>query len=539
MNNKEIVFGVDARTQLLKGVNTLADAVKVTLGPKGRNVILQKQYGSPVITKDGVSVAKEVKLENTIEDIGAQIIKEVASKTVESAGDGTTTATVLAQEMINEGMKAVAAGMNPMDIKRGMDVAVKLVIKELENMAKPVEEDDAENIATISANNDKEIGSLVAEAVKKVGKEGVISVENASGVDTTLDVVQGMELETGYLAQQFINNFEKGIIEMKEPMVFVTDKKIENLKDLLPILEYANQTTKELFIIAESVEAPALAGLVINKLRGGLKVCAIKAPGYGDSRKQTLQDIATLAGATMVSDETGITFNNMNTSVLGKFESIVCNKDKTTLVGAGGDKQEIENRTALIRSQIENTTSDFEKEKLQNRLAKIVGGVAVIKVGGASDFEVKEKKDRLDDAVCATKAAMEEGVVPGGGVALLRASQSARLKDVTSANNDNAIGRQIVYNATLSPIRTIVKNAGEDGGVVVGDLKKSTNDNEGYNASTGQYVDMIKEGIIDPVKVVRTAIQNAVSVAGLMLTTEVVMGIIPDKNDVQDQEQMM
>lgn len=535
---KDIRFSTEARTELAKGINILADAVKSTLGPKGRNVIIQKEYGQPTITKDGVSVAKAVNLPNNFQDIGAQIIKEVASKTVEAAGDGTTTATVLAQEILNEGMKAIAAGMNPMDVKRGIDAAATAMAIELKASAKPIATTDTLKIATISANSDTVVGKMVADAIDAVTKDGVITVEEARGVETTLEFVKGMQLDKGYTSPYFVTNQDKSLVELDSPLVLITEKPLDSLKQIEPVLEYAVKQNKTLLIIADRMDNQVLTGLVINKLRGALRSCAISAPAFGDHRKQILQDIAILANTQVVCDETGFNFEklNSNPAQLGTIGNAIISQEKTTLVGATGDKQKIEDRIATIRTQIEATTSDYEKEKLQGRLAKLVGGVAVIKVGGSSELEVKEKKDRFDDAISATKAAIEEGVVPGGGVALLRATSV--LDAVEYANSDQKAGIEIIRKAASAPIRTIASNAGVSGDSILSDLKKSTNKNEGYNAATGVFVDMLEAGIIDPVKVVRSALQNAASVAGLTITTEVVIGIIP-KKDEPETEQMM
>ena len=526
---KDIRFSDDARQKMLTGVNTLANAVKATLGPKGRNVVLDKSYGAPRITKDGVSVAKDISLTDKFENMGAQMVREVASKTADLAGDGTTTATVLAQAIITEGMKAVAAGMNPMDLKRGIDKAAESAVSELTKLMKPVAgKEEIAQVATISANGDSSIGAHIAEAMEVVGKEGVITVEEAKGMETTLETVKGMQFDRGYLSPYFVTDSDKMTTELKDPYILLTDKKISNLEQLLPILEPIAQSSRELLIIAEDVEGQALATLVVNKLRGGLKVAAVKAPAFGDRRKSMLEDIAILTDATVISEDHGYTLENLSLELLGTAGSVTLSKDATTVVDGAGDKAKVEARCKQIRQQIEDTTSDYDKEKLQERLAKLAGGVAVIKVGGASEIEVKEKKDRIDDALAATRAAVEEGVVPGGGVALLRCLKV--LDKLETANRDQEVGVDIIRRALEAPIRTIASNAGEDGAVVAGKVKEAKAASEGFNAATGEYTDMLKAGIIDPTKVVRTALQDAASVAGLMITTEVMVTDHPEEN---------
>jgi chaperonin GroEL len=525
---KELKFGTDARSKMLAGVNTLANAVKSTLGPKGRNVVLDKSFGAPRVTKDGVSVAKEITLADKFENMGAQMVREVASKTVDVAGDGTTTATVLAQSIIVEGSKAVAAGMNPMDLKRGIDSAVQTVVSEIARQSKKVNgKEDIIQVATISANGDTTIGAYIADAMEAVGQEGVITVEEAKGLETTLDTVKGMQFDRGYLSPYFVTNPEKMAVEMKDAIILIADRKISNLEQLLPILEPIAQSGRELLIIAEDVEGQALATLVVNKLRGGLKVAAVKAPGFGDRRKAMLEDIATLTGGVVISEDTGMTLENATIEMLGKAGNITITKDATTIVEGNGDKAAIDARSQQIRQQIEATTSDYDREKLQERLAKLVGGVAVIKVGGATEVEVKEKKDRIDDALAATRAAVEEGVVAGGGTALIRCLKA--LESIVPVNQDQKVGIDIIRRTLESPLRTIANNAGEDGAVIAGKVKEATGESSGYNAATGTYEDdMFKAGIIDPAKVVRSALQNAASVAGLMLTTEVMITDAPE-----------
>ena len=528
MSAKDIRFSEDARQRMLQGVNKLADAVKATLGPKGRHVLLDKSFGAPRVTKDGVSVAKEISFSNKFENMGAQMVREVASRTADIAGDGTTTATVLSQGIYREGVKAVAAGMNPMDLKRGIDMAVDAIVEDLHKRKRAVAgKSDIAQVATISANGDTRIGEIIAEAMEVVGKEGVITVEEAKGLETTLDSVKGMQFDRGFLSPYFSTNTEKMVTEMDEPLLLVTDHKISNMQQILPLLESVVQANKNLVIIAEDVEGEALATLVVNKLRGGLKVAAVKAPGFGDRRKAMLEDIAVLTGATVASEDLGIKLENMTMEHLGSAKSITINKDTTTIVDGNGDKKAIEARVDQIKTQIEDTTSDYDREKLQERLAKLAGGVAVINVGGASEVEVKEKKDRIDDALAATRAAVEEGVVPGGGVALLRSLGA--LEGLNAANNDQKTGIDIIRRAIQWPLRTIANNAGEDGSVIVGKVLELKKETEGYNAATGEYTDMFDAGIIDPTKVVRTALQDAASVAGMMITTEVMIADEPKK----------
>ncbi|MBN8918986.1 MAG: chaperonin GroEL [Rhizobiales bacterium] len=528
MAAKDVKFSVDARDKVLRGVDILANAVKVTLGPKGRNVVIEKSFGAPRITKDGVSVAKEIELEDKFENLGAQLVREVASKTNDLAGDGTTTATVLAQAIVKEGAKAVAAGMNPMDLKRGIDVAVDAIVKDLAaNSRKVTSNDEIAQVGTISANGDAEVGKFLAEAMKKVGNEGVITVEEAKTAETELDVVEGMQFDRGYLSPYFITNAEKMRVEFEEPYILINEKKLAGLQELLPVLEAVVQSARPLLIIAEDVEGEALATLVVNKLRGGLKVAAVKAPGFGDRRKAMLQDIAILTGGTVISEEVGIKLDSVNLSMLGRAKKVVIEKENTTIVDGAGEKADIEARIAQIRAQIETTTSDYDREKAQERLAKLAGGVAVVRVGGSTEVEVKEKKDRVDDALHATRAAVEEGIVPGGGVALLR---SIKVLDGLKVDNaDKKTGIEIVRRAIQAPARQIVQNAGDDGSVVVGKILESNDYTFGYNAQTGEYVDMVKSGIIDPTKVVRTALQDAASVSGLLITTEALIAELPKK----------
>ena len=516
---KDVKFGIDARKQMMDGVNVLANAVKVTLGPKGRNVIISKSFGAPQVTKDGVTVAKEIELEDALENMGAQMVKEVASKTNDLAGDGTTTATVLAQAIVKEGLKNVAAGANPMDLKRGIDKAVEAIVKDLEKQSTKVgnSSEKIQQVASISANNDDTIGSLIAEAFGKVGKEGVITVEEAKGTETYVDVVEGMQFDRGYLSPYFVTDSEKMHTELENPMILLYDKKITNMKDLLPVLEPVAQQGKSLLIIAEDVEGEALATLVVNKLRGSLKIAAVKAPGFGDRRKAMLEDIAILAGGTVIAEERGFTLENATVDMLGSAETVTIDKDNTTIVNGAGKKSDIQARVGQIKSQIETTTSDYDKEKLQERLAKLAGGVAVLYVGAASEVEMKEKKDRVDDALHATRAAVEEGIVAGGGVALVRAKKM--LEKVTTDSLDETTGVQIVARAIEAPIRTIVENAGGEGSVVINKVMEG-NKSYGYDAKNDTYVDMLKAGIIDPKKVTRVALENAASVAGMILTTE-------------------
>ncbi len=514
MSAKEIKFGDDARQRMLKGVNTLANAVKITLGPKGRNVVLDKSFGAPTVTKDGVSVAKEIELKDKFENMGVQMLKEVASKTSDVAGDGTTTATVLAQSIVTEGLKSVAAGMNPMDLKRGIDKAVIAVVEDLENSSKPC--DDQKSIAqvgTISANDDSAVGEIIADAMSKVGKEGVITVEEGSGLDNELDVVEGMQFDRGYLSPYFINNQQSMSVELEEPYIMLHDKKVSNIRDLLPILEAVAKSGRPLLIIAEDVEGEALATLVVNTIRGIVKVAAVKAPGFGDRRKAMLEDLATLTGGTVISEEVGLTLEKVGLDDLGTAKRIVITKDDTTVIDGAGKASDIEARINQVRQQIENSTSDYDREKLQERVAKLAGGVAVIKVGAATEIEMKEKKARVEDALHSTRAAVEEGVVPGGGVALLRALKA--LEDMKGNNEDQNIGINIIRRSLQEPLRQIVNNAGGEPSVVVNEVLLNRKDNEGYNAATGEYGDMIKMGILDPTKVTRSALQNAASIDGL------------------------
>ena len=519
---KEIKFDIEARDLLKKGVDELANAVKVTLGPKGRNVIIEKKFGAPHITKDGVSVAKEIELSDPYQNMGAQIVKEVASKTNDKAGDGTTTATVLAQSIITVGLKNVAAGANPMDLKRGIDKAVAKVVESIKNQAKEVDDDikKIEQVATISANNDSEIGKLIADAMARVKKEGVITVEEAKGTDTTVDVVEGMQFDRGYLSPYFVTNTEKMECEMENPFILIHDKKISNLKDILPLLEASVQAGRPLLVIAEDIDGEALTPLVVNRLRGSLKICAVKAPGFGDRRKEMLQDIAVLTGGTVISEEQGIQLASATIEMLGKAEKITVNKDNTTIVNGAGTKEAIAQRVAQIKAQIEATKSDYDREKLQERLAKLAGGVAVLYVGAPSEVEMKEKKDRVDDALSATRAAVEEGIVPGGGVALIRAIDS--LNGVTGENDDETTGIEIVKRAIEEPLRQIVANAGKEGAVYVQKVKEGKGD-YGYNARTDKFENFFEAGVIDPAKVTRVALENAASIAGMLLTTECVI----------------
>jgi chaperonin GroEL len=526
MAAKDVKFGRDARERILKGVNTLADAVKVTLGPKGRNVVLDKSFGAPRITKDGVSVAKEIELKDKFENMGAQMLREVASKTNDVAGDGTTTATVLAQAIVKEGMKSVSAGMNPMDLKRGIDQAVLAVVADLKKRSKDVKgSDEIAQVGIISANGDREVGEKIAEAMEKVGKEGVITVEEAKGLDFELDVVEGMQFDRGYLSPYFITNPDKMIADLENPYILIHEKKLTNLQPLLPILEAVVQAGRPLLIIAEDIEGEALATLVVNKLRGGLKIAAVKAPGFGDRRKAMLEDIAILTKGEMISEDLGIKLESVTLNMLGEAKNVTIDKDNTTIVDGAGKKADIKARVEAIRNQIENTTSDYDKEKLQERLAKLAGGVAVIKVGGASEVEVKEKKDRVDDALHATRAAVEEGIVPGGGAALLYATSA--LKGLEGINGDQTRGIDIVRKALQAPVRQIAENAGFDGAVVAGKMLDQKSKEFGFNASTDVYEDLVKAGVIDPTKVVRAALQDASSVAGLLITTEAAVAEMP------------
>ena len=532
MAAKDVKFGNDARVKMLKGVNVLADAVKVTLGPKGRNVILDKSFGAPTITKDGVSVAREIELEDKFENMGAQMVKEVASKANDAAGDGTTTATVLAQAIVNEGLKAVAAGMNPMDLKRGIDKAVSAVVSELKNLSKPCETSkEIEQVGTISANSDSIVGQLIAQAMEKVGKEGVITVEDGTGLDDELAVVEGMQFDRGYLSPYFINKPETATVELDNPYILLVDKKVSNIRELLPVLEGVAKAGKPLLIIAEDIEGEALATLVVNTMRGIVKVAAVKAPGFGDRRKAMLQDIAILTAGTVISEEIGMELEKATLEDLGQAKRVVINKDNTTIIDGMGDESQIKGRVAQIRQQIEESTSDYDKEKLQERVAKLAGGVAVIKVGAATEVEMKEKKDRVDDALHATRAAVEEGIVAGGGVALVRAATkvAATLK---GDNEEQDVGIKLALRAMEAPLRQIVTNAGEEASVVASAVKNGEG-NFGYNAGTEQYGDMIEMGILDPTKVTRSALQFAASVAGLMITTECMVTDLP-KDDKAD-----
>jgi chaperonin GroEL len=529
MAAKDVKFGADAREKLLRGVDILADAVQVTLGPKGRNVVIEKSFGAPRTTKDGVTVAKEIELGDKFENMGAQMVREVASKTNDAAGDGTTTATVLARAIVREGSKSVAAGMNPMDLKRGIEKAVEHVVADLKKRSKKVKSnEEIGQVGTISANGDHEVGKMIAEAMAKVGNEGVITVEEAKSLDTELDVVEGMQFDRGYISPYFITNADKMIAELNDPYILIHEKKLSSLKDLLPLLESVVQSSRPLIIIAEEVEGEALATLVVNKLRGGLKVAAVKAPGFGDRRKAMLEDIAIVTGGQVISEDLGIKLENVKVNMLGTAKTVKIDKDNTTIIDGSGKKADIASRVSQIKAQIEETTSDYDKEKLQERLAKLAGGVAVIRVGGATEVEVKEKKDRVDDALNATKAAVEEGILPGGGTALLYASKE--LANMTGDNDDQTQGIAIVRRAIQYPIRQIVENAGDEASIVVGKLLDQKSGTYGYNAQTGQYVDFIKDGIVDPTKVVRTALQNAASVASLLITTEAMVADRPKKD---------
>ena len=530
MSAKDVRFSSDARDRMLRGVDILNNAVKATLGPKGRNVVLDKSYGAPRITKDGVTVAKEIELEDKFENMGAQMVREVASKTSDRAGDGTTTATVLTASIIKEGLKLVAAGMNPMDLKRGIDVAAAAVVKDIERRAKKVQSsEEIAQVGTISANGDKAVGKMIADAMKKVGNEGVITVEEAKTAETELDVVEGMQFDRGYLSPYFITNAEKMIAELEDPYILIHEKKLSSLQPMLPILEAVVQAGKPLLIVAEDIEGEALATLVVNKLRGGLKVAAVKAPGFGDRRKAMLEDIAVLTTGTMIAEDLGIKLENVTLQMLGKAKRVRIEKENTTIIDGAGSKKDIEGRIAQIKAQIEETTSDYDKEKLQERLAKLAGGVAVIRVGGSTEVEVKEKKDRVDDAMHATKAAVEEGIVPGGGVALLRAK--AAIGKLSDDNADIQAGINIVLRALEAPIRQIAENAGVEGSIVVGKITENKSQTYGFDAQTEQYVDMLNAGIVDPAKVVRVALQDAASIAGLMITTEAMVAETPKKKE--------
>jgi chaperonin GroEL len=529
MAAKEVKFEADARERMLRGVDILANAVKVTLGPKGRNVVIEKSFGAPRTTKDGVTVAKEIELEDKFENMGAQMVREVASKTNDQAGDGTTTATVLAQAIVREGTKAVAAGMNPMDLKRGVDLAVAKVVEDIKKRSVKISKgNEIAQVGTISSNGEKEIGDMIAKAMDKVGNEGVITVEEAKSLETELDVVEGMQFDRGYLSPYFITNAEKMIVELEDPYILLHEKKLSGLQAMLPVLEAVVQSGKPLLIISEDVEGEALATLVVNKLRGGLKVAAVKAPGFGDRRKAMLEDIAVLTGGQVISEDLGIKLENVTLAMLGRAKKVSINKDDTTIIDGAGAKKDIEARTSQIRKQIDETTSDYDREKLQERLAKLAGGVAVIKVGGATEVEVKERKDRVDDALNATRAAVEEGIVPGGGAALLYATRV--LTDLKGANSDQNAGINIIRRALEAPIRQIVRNAGGEGSIVVGKLLEQKSETFGYDAQNDAFVDMIKSGIIDPAKVVRHALQDAASVAGLLITTEAMIAEAPKKD---------
>jgi chaperonin GroEL len=528
MAAKDVKFSTDARERMLRGVDTLANAVRVTLGPKGRNVVLEKSFGAPRITKDGVTVAKEIELEDKFENMGAQMVREVASKTSDVAGDGTTTATVLAQAIVKEGAKSVAAGMNPMDLKRGIDLAVEAIVEDLKAHAKKVtSNEEIAQIGTISANGDAEIGKFLADAMKKVGNEGVITVEEAKSLDTELEVVEGMQFDRGYVSPYFVTNAEKMRVELEDPYVLIHEKKLSTLQPMLPLLEAVVQSGKPLLVVAEDVEGEALATLVVNRLRGGLKVAAVKAPGFGDRRKAMLEDIAILTGGTAISEDLGIKLENVTLKMLGRAKKVVIDKENTTIVNGAGAKKDIEARITQIKAQIEETTSDYDREKLQERLAKLAGGVAVIRVGGATEVEVKERKDRVDDAMHATRAAVEEGILPGGGVALLRALKA--LDGLKTTNADQKAGIDIVRRALQVPARQIVQNAGEDGSLVVGKLLENSSYNWGFNAATGEYEDLVRAGVVDPAKVVRTALQDAASIAALLITTEALVADKPKK----------
>lgn len=527
MAAKDVRFSTDARDRMLAGVNIIANAVKVTLGPKGRNVVIQKSYGSPRITKDGVSVAKEIELSDPFENMGAQMLREVASKTSDLAGDGTTTATVLAQSIVTEGIKAVAAGMNPMDLKRGIDMAVEAVIADIKKRSKAVStNEEIAQVGTISANGEIEIGQMLAKAVEKVGKEGVITIEEAKSLQTELDVVEGMQFDRGYLSPYFVTNTEKMVCDMENPYILIVEKKISNLQAMLPILEAVVQSGRPLLIIAEDVEGEALATLVVNKIRGGLKVAAVKAPGFGDRRKAMLEDIAIVTGGQVVSEDLGIKLENVTLDMLGSAKKVAIDKENTTIVDGSGTKNDIQGRCNQIRAQVEESSSDYDREKLQERLAKLSGGVAVIRVGGATEVEVKERKDRVEDAMHATRAAIEEGIVPGGGLALIHGLKA--LEGMKSANNDQEVGIRIIRQALTAPCRQIAANAGADGSIVVGKLLESNDASHGFDAQNHRYGDMLKFGIIDPTKVVRTALQDAASVASLMITTEAMIAEKPE-----------
>src|SRR3954447_4441975 len=530
MPAKEVKFSVEARDSMLRGVDLLANAVKVTLGPKGRNVVLDKSFGAPRITKDGVTVAKEIELADKFENMGAQMVREVASKTSDQAGDGTTTATLLAQAIVREGAKAVAAGMNPMDLKRGVDLAVEAVVEDLKSRSKKVStNEEIAQVGTISANGEREIGEMIAQAMQKVGNEGVITVEEAKSLETELDVVEGMQFDRGYISPYFVTNAEKMIAEHENPYILIHEKKLSGLQSMLPLLEAVVQSGRPLLIVAEDIEGEALATLVVNKLRGGLKVSAVKAPGFGDRRKAMLEDIAILTAGQVISEDLGIKLENVTLDMLGQAKRVRVEKENTTIIDGGGKKSDIDGRCTQIRQQVEETTSDYDREKLQERLAKLAGGVAVIRVGGATEVEVKERKDRVDDAMNATRAAVEEGVVPGGGVALLRASKA--LEGLKPENDDQRFGVDIVRRAIEAPARQIAENAGSEGSVVIGKIRENNDGNWGFDAQSGEYVDLVSRGIIDPAKVVRTALQDAASVAGLLITTEAMVAEKPQKRE--------
>jgi chaperonin GroEL len=528
MAAKEVKFSTEARDKMLRGVEILAEAVRVTLGPKGRNVVIEKSFGAPRITKDGVTVAKEIELSDKFENMGAQMVREVASKTNDAAGDGTTTATVLAHAIVKEGAKSVAAGMNPMDLKRGIDMAVKAAIEDIRNRARPVNSSgEVAQVGTISANGDKLVGQMIADAMQKVGNEGVITVEEAKTAETEVDIVEGMQFDRGYLSPYFVTNSEKMVAELEDPYILIHEKKLTSLQPMLPILESVVQSGKPLLIVAEDIEGEALATLVVNKLRGGLKIAAVKAPGFGDRRKAMLEDIAILTGGTAVSEDLGIKLENVTLDMLGRAKNVRIEKENTTIVDGAGSKDDIEARVAQIKAQIEETTSDYDREKLQERLAKLAGGVAVIRVGGSSEIEVKEKKDRIDDALNATRAAVEEGIVPGGGTALLRAKGA--VDKLTDDNHDIMAGIKIVSKALEAPLRQIVDNAGVEGSIVIGKINENSSATFGFDAQTETFVDMLEAGIVDPAKVVRTALQDAASVASLLVTTEAMVAELPKK----------
>ncbi|MEO3429019.1 chaperonin GroEL [Pelagibius sp. CAU 1746] len=530
MSAKDVKFSTDARERMLRGVDILADAVKVTLGPKGRNVVLDKSFGAPRVTKDGVTVAKDIELKDKFENMGAQMVREVASKTNDIAGDGTTTATVLAQSIVREGVKAVAAGMNPMDLKRGIDLAVTAVVDELQKRSRKVTaNEEIAQVGTISANGDAEVGAMLAEAMQRVGNEGVITVEEAKSLETELEVVEGMQFDRGYLSPYFITDADKMQAVLEDPYILIHEKKLSGLQAMLPLLEAVVQSGKPLLVVAEDVEGEALATLVVNRLRGGLKVAAVKAPGFGDRRKAMLEDIATLTGGQVVSEDVGIKLENVTLDMLGRAKRVIITKEETTVVDGAGKKADIQSRVGQIKAQIEETSSDYDREKLQERLAKLAGGVAVIRVGGATEVEVKERKDRVDDALHATRAAVEEGIVPGGGVALLRAA--AKLAKLETENDDQKVGIRIVRKALEAPVRQIAQNAGTDGSIVVGKILENKDAQWGYNAQTGKYTNLVKDGVIDPTKVVRAALQDAASVAGLLITTEAMVADKPEKKE--------